>query len=164
MPVENIKTEVEGITKSIALISEKISRINEKHNELIEEKKKLVVEKKTLEIELKRKKYNYEKFLSNNTENSLSIYFSKNDFEILLSGLNKNDKSSLILSIDESNDYLIRNLNNNQLAAIYFIDVKKININTVSSILKLTPGRVRQILSEANKILRRPKVKSGFIK
>lgn len=162
--MENIKTEVEGITKSIALISEKISRINEKHNELIEEKKKLVVEKKTLEIELKRKKYNYEKFLSNNTENSLSIYFSKNDFEILLSGLNKNDKSSLILSIDESNDYLIRNLNNNQLAAIYFIDVKKININTVSSILKLTPGRVRQILSEANKILRRPKVKSGFIK
>lgn len=102
--------------------------------------------------------------MSNNTENSLSIYFSKNDFEILLSGLNKNDKSSLILSIDESNDYLIRNLNNNQLAAIYFIDVKKININTVSSILKLTPGRVRQILSEANKILRRPKVKSGFIK
>lgn len=94
----------------------------------------------------------------------MSIFFSKNDFEILLSSLYKNDKNRLILSINESNDYLIRNLNNNQLAAIYFIDVKKININTASSILKLTPGRVRLILDEANKILRLPRVKSGFIK
>lgn len=162
--MQNIKEEVEGIIKSINLISEKILEINEKHNELFKEKKKLVAEKKALEVELKRKKHNYETFLSNNTENSLSIYFSKNDFEILLSGLYKNDKNRLILSINESNDYLIRNLNNNQLAAIYFIDVKKININTASSILKLTPGRVRQILDEANKILRLPRVKSGFIK